>query len=702
LLAGLNDIDWPEPIKAMQANWIGKSEGAEIAFPTAAGPLPVFTTRPDTTFGVTFLAIAPEHPLLDRLIEPEERATVEAYREEAKATSEIDRLSARREKSGAFTGSFAVNPLNGERVPIWVADYVLPTYGTGVVMGVPAHDTRDFAFARRYGLPVKVVIAPPGWEGDPLSDAYVGPGEMVASGPLSGTFTRGDWPKLSFAERQDLAVTWGLDVVDLDRRVAAATSDGVGATIDLVEKLGVGARTVQYRMRDWLISRQHYWGAPIPIVHCPVHGVVPVPAEQLPVELPAMTDFQPDGSGRSPLARVPEWVETTCPICGGPAERETDTMGGFACSSWYFLRFASPDYAEGPFDPMRLRYWLPVDLYVGGAEHAVMHLLYARFWTRALHDAGLLPFAEPFPRLRNQGQLLVRTPHRRASDPDATEPWIPITPEEAASLPPEQVDYRAARMSKSLRNVITPDEMVARYGTDSLRLYELFMAPFDQDVEWSDEGINGTRRFLGRVWDLVSRSQAEAAGRRFAAVDEPLSRLCHRTVKRTTEDLERLRFNTLVATLMEFANALGERYRAGTWQTATFQEAIETLVLLLAPVAPFIAEGLWQVTGGFGRGAPGSALAGEPSTPFGSAGSVHEQTWPTWDEALTRETLATIVVQVNGKLRDRLELPADADEGEVRRAALARPKVRELVVNPEVARFVYVRGRLLNVVTDGT
>jgi leucyl-tRNA synthetase len=699
LLAGLSEIDWPESIKAMQENWIGRSEGAEIVFPATAGPLTVYTTRPDTAFGVTFLAIAPEHELVDRLTTTDQREALRAYVEQAKAMGEVDRLSAKREKTGVFTGSNATNALTGETVPIWVADYVLPTYGTGVVMGVPAHDTRDFAFARKYGLPIKVVIAPPGWDGHDLPDAYVGPGEMVRSGALTGAFTPGDWHHLAPAERRDLANAWQLDETELDGRVAAATTDGIAAAIDLVERQGVGARKVQYRMRDWLISRQHYWGAPIPIVHCPVHGAVQVPESELPVELPPMTDFAPDGSGRSPLARVRDWVETTCPVCGGPAERETDTMGGFACSSWYFFRFTSPDYAAGPFDPERLRYWSPTDLYVGGAEHAVMHLLYARFWTQVLHDAGLVPFAEPFPRLRSQGQLLVRTPHRRSTDPNAVEEWVPITPEEAAALPADQVEYRAARMSKSRRNVITPDEMVARYGADSLRLYELFMAPFDQDVEWSDEGINGARRFLGRVWELVARSVAEAKGQRFAAVDAPLARLRHRTVKRVTEDLERLRFNTLVATLMEFGNELGERYRTDRWQTSTFQEAIETFVLLLAPAAPFLAEGLWQLTGGFGRAVATSPFAGEPSAAFGPAGSVHQQSWPTWDEALTREDVATIVVQVNGKLRDRIELPADADEATVRAAALGRPKVQEHVANPASARFVYVPGKLLNVVT---
>ncbi|HEX2186550.1 MAG TPA: leucine--tRNA ligase, partial [Chloroflexota bacterium] len=721
LLEGLQEIDWPERIKLMQENWIGRSEGTAIRFtvpaPAAAGPgvpggvaeprasgdgeqleLPVFTTRPDTVFGVTFMVLAPEHPLVERLTTPERRDEVMAYVAKAKSLSEIDRLSTEREKTGVPTGSYAVNPLNGEAVPLWIADYVLATYGTGVVMGVPAHDTRDFAFATKYGIPIKPVIAPPRWEGGPLPQAYVGPGEMVNSGRFDGTFTAGDWKKLAPQERQELAASWGFDVAEMDERVATATGDGVAAVSEWVEAQDLGRRTVNYRMRDWLISRQKYWGAPIPIVYCPVHGEVPVPEEQLPVTLPEMDDFTPDGSGRAPLARAAEWVHTTCPVCGGPAERETDTMGGFACSSWYFLRFSSPDHHDGPFDPQRMEYWLPVDQYVGGAEHAVMHLLYARFWTRVMHDAGLVPFKEPFTHLRNQGMLVVNTPHRRSTDPQAAEEWIPITREEAQRLPPQEVEMRATKMSKSLRNVITPDEVVARYGADSLRLYELFMAPFDQEVAWSEEGINGTRRFLGRIWDLVTRSWEEAAGQRFEGQDEALTRLRHKTVQRVTQDIERFRFNTMVAALMEFANTLGERYREGRWRTAAFQESVETLVLLLAPSAPFIAEGLWQLTGGFGRAAPGSSLAGEASTPFGPAGSIHAQEWPTWDEALTRDAMETIVVQVNGRVRERLELPVGTGEDEVRRAALARPRVQEFVAQPERAKFIYVKGRLLNIV----
>jgi leucyl-tRNA synthetase len=706
LLEGLKEIEWPERIKLMQENWIGRSEGTEIQFKAESGtPLPVFTTRPDTVFGVTFMVIAPEHPLVEELTTPDRRAEVMAYVEKAKATSEIDRLSTEREKTGVFTGSYAINPLNGDKVQLWVADYVLATYGTGVVMGVPAHDTRDFAFAKKYGVPVKLVIEPPTWKGagksaEDLPDAYVGPGEMVNSGEFDGTFTYGDWKKVSPLERQEIARAWEFDLEEMETRIAALQENGIEAVTRRVQEQGTGTKTVHYRMRDWLISRQRYWGSPIPVVYCPTHGEVPVPEDQLPVELPEMADFAPDGSGRSPLARAHDWVQTTCPICNGPAERETDTMGGFACSSWYFLRFCSPDFGGAAFERSKVDYWMPVDQYVGGAEHAVLHLLYARFWTHVMHDAGLFSFKEPFTRLRNQGMLVVSTPHRRAIDPNATEEWIPVTGEEAAALRAQgqQVEMRATKMSKSLRNVITPDEMVGKYGADSLRMYEMFMAPFDQEVEWNEEGINGQRRFMGRVWNLVTETWSESAGEKFTGTDEQLQRLRHKTVKKVTEDLEGFRFNTMVSALMTFANALGERQRAGTWKTATFQEAVETLVTLLAPSAPFIAEGLWQLTGGFGRGKPAPAEAGSGRTAFGDAGSVHLQTWPSYDEALTRDDVVTVVVQVNGKVRDRLELPAEATEADAKEAALARPRIQEFVTNPDTAKFIYVKGRLLNIV----
>ena len=661
LLADLSEIDWPSRIKLMQENWIGRSTGTDIVFtvdaPTADGgtervEMPVFTTRPDTVFGVTFMVLAPEHGLVQRLTTPERRAAVEAYVEQAKRQSEIERTATEREKSGIFTGAYATNPLNGEQVPIWVADYVLATYGTGMVMGVPAHDQRDFEFAQEFGLDIKVVIAPPGWDGQPLTKAYVGPGEMVNSGSFDGTFTRANWPKLPPAERAELAEEWGFTVEALDRRLANQEQDGIESISDAVEARGWGQRAVNYRMRDWLISRQRYWGGPIPIIHCPSCGEVPVPEDELPVLLPKLDDIAPGGDGRSPLVRATDWVNVDCPQCGGAARRETDTMGGFACSSWYQLRFTGPDYHEGPFDPTRARFWMPVDLYVGGAEHAVMHLLYARFWYKVMRDANLgVPGNEPFHKLLNQGQ--VHAPDGR-------------------------------RMSKSRGNVITPDEMVERYGADSLRLYELFMAPFEQDVDWSEQGINGQRRFLGRIWDMILQTVTPAANGDGTAVarrpaDPELARQLHKTIRRVTEDIEAFKFNTMVAALMEFANELGERYRAGTWQTRTWDEAIRTLLVLLAPAAPHVTAELWQR--------------------IGQPGSVHEQPWPAWDEALVRDELVTVVVQVDGKVRERLELPATAAEEDVRAAARESERVQRWVSDWEAVQWRYIPGRIVSLNT---
>ena len=661
LLADLSEIDWPPRIKLMQENWIGRSTGTDIVFtvdaPTADGgtervEMPVFTTRPDTVFGVTFMVLAPEHELVQRLTTPERRAAVEAYVEQAKRQSEIERTATEREKSGIFTGAYATNPLNGEQVPIWVADYVLATYGTGMVMAVPAHDQRDFEFAQEFGLDIKVVIAPPGWDGQPLTKAYVGPGEMVNSGSFDGTFTRANWPKLPPAERAELAAEWGFSADALDRRLASQAQDGIEAISDAVEARGWGQRAVNYRMRDWLISRQKYWGGPIPIIHCPDCGEVPVPEDALPVLLPDLDDIAPGGDGRSPLDRATDWINVSCPQCGTAARRETDTMGGFACSSWYQLRFTGPDYHEGPFDPARARFWMPVDLYVGGAEHAVMHLLYARFWYKVMRDANLgVPGNEPFYKLLNQGQ--VHAPDGR-------------------------------RMSKSRGNVITPDEMVERYGADCLRLYELFMAPFEQDVDWSEQGINGQRRFLGRLWDMILHTAAPAANGDGTAVarrpaDLDLARQLHKTIRRVTEDIEAFKFNTMVAALMEFANELGERYRAGTWQTRTWDEAIRTLLVLLAPAAPHVTAELWER--------------------IGQPGSVHEQPWPTWDEALVRDEQVTVVVQVDGKVRDRLELPAAAAEEDVQAAAQASERVQRWVPDWESVQWRYIPGRIVSLNT---
>jgi len=611
LLYSLDDLDWPDSIKIMQRNWIGRSEGCQIVFRSENGyPVPVFTTRPDTVFGATFFVLAPEHLLVSAVTTDEYRAQVEAYTARAKGLSEIERISETREKTGQFTGGYVINPLNKERVPVWVGDYVLPAYGSGAVMGVPAHDQRDFEFAHKYNLPVRVVIAAPSYEGEPLEAAYSEIGKMINSGPFN-----------------DLPSELGIERIS-----------------DYLEEQQFGGRKVQYRMRDWLISRQRYWGTPIPIVYCDSCGEQPVQEEQLPVLLPQMEDFQPDGSGRSPLARLPEFVNTTCPGCSGPAQRETDTMGGFACSSWYFSRFTSPHYGQGPFDPEAMRYWMPVDLYVGGAEHAVLHLLYARFWTKVLADAGLVPFREPFTKLLNQGQLM-------GSD--------------------------GYRMSKSRGNVITPDHVVADHGADALRIYELFMAPFEQDVSWSMDGINGASRFLKRVWQLIGASYFES--RSADETDPDLMHVLHKTIRRSSERIDGFRFNTMISTLMEFTNTLFERRQAGTWCTATYYQALETLLVLLASVAPHIAEELWQLTG--------------------HVVSVHLQPWPEWDEELARDEILPIGVQVNGKLRATIDLPVDASQAEAEHLAWEQPKVGQHLEEKDIVKVFYVPGRILNFVT---
>lgn len=613
LLEGLDQIDWPERIKSMQRNWIGRSEGCEIIFAGPAGePMPVFTTRPDTVYGVTFLAIAPEHPLVEILATPEYQLSVQEYQAKAARQSEIERMMETRQKTGVFSGSHAVHPLTGAPVPIWVADYVLPGYGTGLVMGVPAHDTRDFEFARQYGLPVIEVIAPASADQLETHAAYTGPGRMVNSAEFDG-----------------------LESTEGARRITAE-----------LQVRQAGGPKVIYRMRDWLISRQRYWGTPIPIVYCDLHGEQPVPFMQLPVLLPPMENFQPDGSGHSPLARLPEFLHTTCPVCGGPARRETDTMGGFACSSWYFLRYASPWSEHEPFERQSAEYWLPVDLYVGGAEHAVLHLLYARFWTRVLADAGLISFREPFAKLLNQGQLLA---------PDG------------------------ARMSKSRGNVITPDRMVETYGADALRVYELFMAPFDQDITWSTDGIHGALRFLNRIWTLFADTYTVSHST--SGTDPELERWLHRTIRQTSERIESFRFNTMVSALMEFVNLLAQRRRESAWQTGTYHHCLETLLLLLAPVAPFIADELWSQTG--------------------HSGSVHAQCWPVWDAELAAEETQEIAVQINGRVRAAIPVEPGASAEAVQQIALSHPKVASWLAGQSVKKIIYIPGKILSIVAAG-
>ncbi len=610
-LLDFSKIDWPERIKIMQTNWIGRSVGAEVSFAlehdgVAEKEIRVFTTRPDTIFGVTFFVLAPEHPLVPLLTTPEHKAEVEEYILQTQRQTEIERTSVEREKTGVFLGSYVINKLNGEPVPIWIADYVLLSYGTGAVMGVPAHDQRDFEFARKYRLPVRVVIAPPGWSGEELKCAYTESGTMVNSGQFDGL----------------------------------SSEQGFEAICDYVEEKGWGKRAVTYRLRDWLISRQRYWGAPIPMVYCDKCGIVPVPERDLPVLLPPDAEFKP--TGESPLKYCETFVNTTCPQCRSPAKRETDTMDTFMCSSWYFLRYTSPGVNDYPFDKEKLKFWMPVDLYTGGAEHAVMHLLYSRFFIKAIRDIGIVDFDEPFIKLFNQGTII----------------------------------YQGDKMSKSRGNVVTPDVYVSEIGADAVRAYLMFIGPWELGGEWSDQGIVGMSRWLNRVWNLVTRGYIEKSVD--FDIEKELSRLVHKTVKKVTNDMERFRFNTMLAALMEFTNHLSKVQEAGTVSSSLWDQAIDNLLLLLAPTAPHLAEELWERTG----------------HPY----SIHDQPWPKWDEELAKEEEVTLVIQVNGKLRDKVIVSASITESEAKELALSRERIRAHVKGNKIAKIIYVPQRLVNIV----
>ncbi|MBN1435277.1 leucine--tRNA ligase [Candidatus Fermentibacterales bacterium] len=619
LLDDLEGLDWPEGIKAMQRNWIGRSEGARLTFMVGAPdgqdlPMPVYTTRVDTIYGATFCVISPEHPLVGRITTRDRMAEVAAYIEGARLKSNRERMAAsEKQKTGVFTGAFAINPYSGERVPVWVADYVLMDYGTGAIMAVPAHDERDHQFARSYGIPIIEVVAPGGVPQGVEEKATVADGVLINSGPFDG--------------------------LGSDRARARMTA--------FAEEKGFGTREVNYRIHDWMVSRQRYWGAPIPIIHCERCGAVP--DRNLPVVLPEVDSYEPDDTGRSPLARVEAWLRTKCPECGGPARRDTNTMAGFACSSWYFLRFASPHEEDRPFDPEAVRYWLPVDLYVGGAEHAVMHLIYARFWTKVMYDAGLVSFTEPFSVLRNQGMIL-------GAD--------------------------GQKMSKSKGNVVTPDEMVERYGADALRLYILFIGPFGADLAWNEEGIAGTFRFLRRLWRLCLESgaaggEAEEGDRR----DPELAFHLASTLRKVSEDMDGFQFNTAVAALMEFVNFLVSR-SAGLEGNSGLRETLKQLLVLMAPMTPFISEELWHRLG--------FAESDEDS--------VHLQPWPLWREQDLALERMEMVVQVAGKVRARMSVPSGSTEEEIRGAALAQERIVELLGGREPARVIVVPGRLVNII----
>ncbi len=607
------DTIWSKRVKTMQRNWIGKSQGAEISFaldhPSAAEKeIRVFTTRPDTTFGVTFMVLAPEHSLVAKLATPDKKTEVEDYIAQSRRLSEIERLSTEKEKDGVFIGAYCLNRLNGEKVPIWIADYVLLSYGTGAVMGVPAHDERDFTFARKYNLPIPIVIAPPDWSGEELAEAYTGPGTMVNSGQFNG---------LPYQQ-------------------------GMEAVCDWLEEKGWGKRAITYRLRDWLISRQRYWGAPIPIVYCDKCGIVPVPEKDLPVLLPEDAEFKP--TGESPLKYHEQFVNTTCPRCSAPAKRETDTMDTFMCSSWYFLRYTSPGCDTAAFDANKVKYWMPIDIYTGGAEHAVMHLLYSRFFSKAIRDMGLVDFNEPFQHMFNQGIIIAEK----------------------------------QKMSKSRGNVITPDDYVSEVGADTIRTYLMFLAPWAQGGEWDASGIS---RWLNRIWNLVLGNyhpQEKINLDTKQKATRELSRTTHQTIKKVTEDLGRLHFNTMVAALMEFTNYLGKVKEAQAVTTLDWEKSIDTLLRLLSPTTPHLTEELWQKTG--------------------REYSIHNQSWPVWDEALAKDEEITLVVQVNGKVRDRITVPASITEDEARQLAPDRPKIKPYLTDKTVTKVIYVPGKLVNLV----
>ncbi len=600
-LLDFSKLDWPERVRTLQTNWIGRSEGAEIEFEIEGyGPVEVFTTRPDTLFGATFFVMSTEHPAVERIASDEQRRAVNAYVERAGRMSEIDRTDVTREKTGVFTGAYAINPANGEEIPVYIADYVLMGYGTGAIMAVPGQDERDWEFAEEYGLPIIRTVQPPE---DFDGKAYTGEGPAINSGFLDGL---------------------GVD-------------DAKSRMIEWLEERGAGEGTVTYRLHDWLISRQRYWGTPIPIIYCDECGTVPVPEKDLPVVLPEDAEFTP--TGESPLKLHEGFRNVECPKCGGPAERETDTMDTFMDSSWYWYRYLSPHYDEGPFDPERAKKWLPVDQYTGGIEHAVMHLLYARFFTKVMRDLGLVDLDEPMTRLFNQGTIL---------GPDGQ------------------------KMSKSRGNVVSPQEYVDAYGSDAVRCFLMFIGPWNEGGPWDSSGIEGVSRWLRRALSLAGEGSASTA----EADPSELDRRANRLIKKITEDLEAFRFNTSIAALMEHTNyLLAVRGEVGE---SEWKDALRMFVQVLAPFAPHHAEQMWSE--------------------MGEEYSVHQSWWPVWDEARIQTEEITLIVQVNGKLRDRIEAPVDIGEEAAKDLALASAKVRPYVEGKELRKSVYVPGRLVNLV----
>ncbi|MFJ7931441.1 leucine--tRNA ligase [Peribacillus sp. NPDC096622] len=604
LIDDLNDVDWPENIKDMQRNWIGRSEGAEVTFNIDGfdETFTVFTTRPDTLFGATYAVLAPEHQFVDKITTDDQRAAVEAYLDEVKHKSDLERTDLAKDKSGVFTGAYAINPVNGEKMPIWIADYVLISYGTGAIMAVPAHDERDYEFAVKFDLPIKEVVA----GGDVTSEAYTGDGLHVNSEFLDG----------------------------LNKEEAISTM------IKWLEEKEIGTKKITYRLRDWLFSRQRYWGEPIPIIHWEDGTMSPVKEEELPLILPKTTDIKPSGTGESPLANIAEWVNVTDEN-GRKGRRETNTMPQWAGSSWYFLRYIDPDNKEALADPEKLKEWMPVDIYIGGAEHAVLHLLYARFWHKFLYDIGVVPTKEPFQNLFNQGMILGENNEK---------------------------------MSKSKGNVVNPDDIVESHGADTLRMYEMFMGPLDASIAWSTNGLDGSRRFLDRIWRLLVNDDGTITDKMTETDDTgKLEKVYHQTVKKVTENYEELKFNTAISQLMVFIN---DAYKADSLPKVY----IEGFVKLLAPVAPHIAEELWSK--------------------LGHSESITYGTWPAFDEAKLVDNEVEIVIQINGKVKAKLMVPTDTTREKLEEIAMGDDSIKEQIDGKTIRKVIAVPGKLVNIVAN--
>jgi leucyl-tRNA synthetase len=602
LLEDLDLLDWPEKIVTMQKNWIGRSEGVEIDFKIkdTNKTIKVFTTRPDTIFGATYLVLAPEHPILSELLTGTARENLEEYINRIKSKSDLERTSLIKEKEGIFTNLFAINPVNGQVLPIYVADYVLLTYGTGAIMAVPAHDQRDFEFAVKYNLPVVQVIKPDS-VGNSLNEAYEGEGVMINSSQFNS-------------------------MNSIEARKAIT---------DYLEKMGVGKKVVKYKLRDWVFSRQRFWGEPIPIVHCEKCGAVPLPYDELPLTLPDVPYYETSGTGESPLALIKDWVNVNCPKCGGKAKRETNTMPQWAGSCWYYIRYVDPKNDSELANKDKINYWLPVDLYIGGAEHAVLHLLYARFWHKFLFDIGEVNTPEPFIKLRNQGLVLAE-------------------------------DGR--KMSKSLGNVINPDDVIDKYGADVIRMYEMFMGPFDQDTMWSTEGVEGIRRFINKVWNLFDETEINEE-----SPDDDTLRIMHKTIKKVSIDIENFSFNTAISSLMIYVNNLLKLSKRP-------KVTLENLTLLLAPFAPHMSEELWSL--------------------LSHSSSIFKEKWPDYIDELAKDKILEVPIQVNGKLRSKLFVSEEITEEEIKNLALIDDKVKSYTEGKNIKKVIYVKNKLLNIVTD--